>query len=46
MKDLVVGSGLAFADAGVYELKGVPDKWRLFRTLGQPTPAGKQSAGP
>jgi pimeloyl-ACP methyl ester carboxylesterase/class 3 adenylate cyclase len=31
VKDLVVGSGLGFADAGEHELKGVPGKWRLFR---------------
>jgi class 3 adenylate cyclase len=28
--DLVVGSGIAFADRGARELKGVPGKWRLF----------------
>jgi class 3 adenylate cyclase/alpha-beta hydrolase superfamily lysophospholipase len=28
--DLVVGSGLEFADAGVHELKGVPGQWPLF----------------
>jgi class 3 adenylate cyclase len=28
--DLVVGSDLQFADRGEYELKGIPDKWRLF----------------
>jgi class 3 adenylate cyclase len=31
VKDLVAGSGLVFADAGDHELKGVPDRWRLFR---------------
>jgi class 3 adenylate cyclase len=31
VKDLVAGSGLAFEDAGEHELKGVPDRWRLFR---------------
>ena len=31
VKDLVPGSGLAFEDAGDYDLKGVPDHWRLFR---------------
>ena len=30
VKDLVVGSGLEFADRGVYELKGVPGEWRLY----------------
>jgi pimeloyl-ACP methyl ester carboxylesterase/class 3 adenylate cyclase len=31
VKDLVAGSGLAFEDGGEHELKGVPDRWRLFR---------------
>jgi class 3 adenylate cyclase len=31
VKDLTVGSGLSFEDAGEYELKGVPDRWRLYR---------------
>jgi class 3 adenylate cyclase len=31
VKDLVAGSGLSFEDAGEYELKGVPDSWRLYR---------------
>jgi class 3 adenylate cyclase len=30
VKDLVVGSGVTFADRGTYALKGVPDEWRLF----------------
>ena len=30
VKDLVVGSELAFADRGVAELKGIPGEWRLF----------------
>ena len=30
VKDLVVGSGLRFADRGEHDLKGVPDRWRLF----------------
>jgi class 3 adenylate cyclase len=34
VKDLVAGSGLAFQDAGEHELKGVPDRWRLYRVLG------------
>jgi class 3 adenylate cyclase len=33
VKDLVVGSGLTFEDAGEHELKGVPDRWRLFRVV-------------
>ena len=31
VKDLVAGSGLVFQDAGEHELKGVPDRWRLYR---------------
>ena len=33
VKDLVAGSGLVFEDAGEHELKGVPDRWRLYRVL-------------
>jgi class 3 adenylate cyclase len=34
VKDLVVGSDLAFADRGVAELKGIPGEWRVFVALG------------
>jgi class 3 adenylate cyclase/alpha-beta hydrolase superfamily lysophospholipase len=34
VKDLVAGSGIAFEDRGVHELKGVPGEWRLFRVAG------------
>jgi pimeloyl-ACP methyl ester carboxylesterase len=30
VKDLVAGSGLAFEDRGVHELKGIPGEWRLY----------------
>jgi class 3 adenylate cyclase len=30
VKDLVIGSGLRFADRGPQRLKGVPDEWRLY----------------
>jgi class 3 adenylate cyclase len=30
LRDLVIGSGLAFEDRGAHELKGVPGEWRLF----------------
>jgi class 3 adenylate cyclase len=33
VKDLTPGSGLAFVDAGEHELKGVPDRWRLYRVV-------------
>ncbi len=32
VRDLVAGSGLAFEDAGEYELKGIPGRWHLYRT--------------
>jgi class 3 adenylate cyclase len=35
VKDLTVGSGLMFEDAGEHELKGVPDRWRLYRVVNQ-----------
>jgi class 3 adenylate cyclase len=31
VKDLVAGSDLSFEDAGEHELKGVPDRWHLYR---------------
>jgi class 3 adenylate cyclase/pimeloyl-ACP methyl ester carboxylesterase len=34
VKDLVVGSGIAFAEHGVRELKGVPGEWELFSVAG------------
>ena len=34
VKDLVAGSGLVFEDRGEHELKGVPDRWRLYRVTG------------
>jgi class 3 adenylate cyclase len=30
VKDLVVGSGLMFADRGKHQLKGVPGEWHLY----------------
>ena len=34
VKDLVVGSGIAFEDRGSHVLKGVPGEWRLFAVSG------------
>jgi len=34
VRDLVSGSGLAFEDAGEHELKGVPDRWHLYKVVG------------
>lgn len=36
VKDLVAGSGLVFEDAGEHELKGVPNRWRLYRVVTEP----------
>ncbi len=33
VKDLVVGSGLSFENAGEHQLKGVPDRWRVYRVI-------------
>jgi class 3 adenylate cyclase len=33
VRDLVAGSGLVFEDAGEHELKGVPDRWHLYRVV-------------
>ncbi|HTS21151.1 MAG TPA: adenylate/guanylate cyclase domain-containing protein [Casimicrobiaceae bacterium] len=30
VKDIVAGSGIAFADRGLHALKGVPGEWRLY----------------
>jgi class 3 adenylate cyclase len=30
VKDLVAGSGFSFTDRGEHELKGVPDRWRVY----------------
>ena len=35
VKDLVAGSGLGFEDAGEHELKGIPDRWHLYRVADQ-----------
>ena len=34
VKDLVAGTGLTFDDAGEHDLKGVPDRWHLYRVVG------------
>ena len=34
VKDLVAGSGLVFDDRGEHELKGVPERWRLYAAMG------------
>ncbi len=34
VRDLVAGSGLAFADWGEHQLKGVPGGWRVYAVTG------------
>jgi class 3 adenylate cyclase len=33
VKDLTAGSGLVFEDAGEHELRGVPDRWHLYKVV-------------
>lgn len=47
VKDLVVGSGLEFADRGVREFAGVPSSWGLYAAGPEPEaipPAGAEAA--
>ena len=34
VKDVVVGSGVSFADRGAHSLKGVPGEWRTYAVEG------------
>lgn len=34
VKGIVAGSGITFEERGEHELKGVPDRWRLFAVIG------------
>lgn len=36
VKDLVLGSGISFADRGAHSLKGVPGQWHLFEVESLP----------
>jgi class 3 adenylate cyclase len=36
VKDLVIGSGIDFADRGTHPLKGVPGDWQLFEVVTTP----------
>ena len=38
VRDLVIGSGLSFKDAGTHTFKGVPDQWQVFRALASAGP--------
>jgi len=33
VKDVAMGAGIIFEDAGEHELKGIPDRWHLYRVL-------------
>lgn len=33
VKDLTAGSGFSFEDAGEHDLKGVPDRWQVYRVV-------------
>jgi DNA-binding NarL/FixJ family response regulator len=33
VRDLVAGSGIRFADRGEHQLKGVPERWRLYSVI-------------
>jgi class 3 adenylate cyclase len=37
VRDLVGGSGLRFEPAGEHQLRGVPDRWQLYRAAGDGT---------
>jgi pimeloyl-ACP methyl ester carboxylesterase/class 3 adenylate cyclase len=39
VKDLTAGSRLVFEDAGAHDLKGVPDRWRLYRVVSDASPS-------
>jgi class 3 adenylate cyclase len=34
VRDLTAGSGIVFEDAGDHDLKGVPDRWHVYRVTG------------
>jgi class 3 adenylate cyclase len=36
VKDLVAGSGISFEPRGEHELKGMQDRWRLYRVVREP----------
>jgi class 3 adenylate cyclase len=43
VKDLTAGSELRFEDAGDHELKGVPDRWPLYRLVPSTAPVNPSS---
>ena len=34
VRDLVAGSGIKFENFGTHTLKGIPEQWQVFRTVG------------
>lgn len=43
VRDLVVGSGISFADRGTHALRGVPGRWRLYAVSEDAGPHGGRS---
>ena len=46
VKDVATGSGFVFEDAGEHELKGIPDRWQLYRVVGGPGDASGPGSDP
>ena len=46
VRDLMVGSGLTFADRGSHELRGVPGVWRLYAARTEAQLGGTESRTP
>ena len=44
VQGLVSSSGLVFEDVGERERKGIPDRWHLYRAVGDPPQAGSNRA--
>jgi pimeloyl-ACP methyl ester carboxylesterase len=45
VRDLVAGSGIGFAERGLFELKGVPGEWRVLAVAGAARPDGARLRG-
>ena len=46
VRELVVGSGIEFADRGTHELKGVPGEWRLLAVVDHRRPSPQLATRP
>jgi class 3 adenylate cyclase len=44
VRDLIVGSGIEFAERGSQELKGVPGEWRIYRVVDAAAPPSARPA--